>query len=157
MRPTSATNDFVLLYLNGEVEGDRVGSERTGSTPVLDGRAAPLHDDGRGNGSDRRRHRTARAPWPPRAHDYVDEITRSLPNVGADGEWIAEDLMEGVYEVVVDLPAGYVHVDAGGVVDERDYTSAADTYFSQQPAVLMGGRADADTEAVPHQGPERRS
>ena len=32
-------------------------------------------------------------------------------SVGADGEWIAEDLMEGVYEVIVDLPAGYVHVD----------------------------------------------
>ena len=69
--------------------------------------------------------------------------------MGADGEWIAEDLMEGVYEVIVDLPAGYVHVDSEGrTTGEQDFNTGDDnegTYFSRQVAMLSGGRADAGT------------
>ena len=58
--------------------------------------------------------------------------------VDDDGDWLAEDLMEGVYEVRVDLPAGYQHVDvAGAVVNEG---------VSRQVVELAGGRASDETD-----------
>ena len=68
--------------------------------------------------------------------------------MGDDGEWIADDLMEGVYEVIVDLPAGYVHVnESGAAADDRvNGDATANTYFTQQVAELAGGRADAGTK-----------
>ena len=81
-----------------------------------------------------------------RVHKYADDVTEA--DVGDDGEWIADDLMEGVYEVIVDLPAGYVHVDSEG----REGATMVwlirhkGAYFSQQAAELTGGRADAGTK-----------
>ena len=67
--------------------------------------------------------------------------------MGDDGEWIADDLMEGVYEVIVDLPAGYVHVDVRAAAPTPPRNGFdAETYFSQQVAELAGGRADAGTK-----------
>ena len=73
------------------------------------------------------------------------------PVVGVDskGNWTADDLMEGIYEVVPDLPAGYISVDAGGVAEGGTGFNTGDnedTFFSQQMVELMGGRADDDTK-----------
>ena len=137
---TGSTNDFVLLYLNGEVEGD------VSDPSVREGHqyaTALLYrclvtdfevDD-----------QNVDTETPAGCDKYVDRNNPVTADVGDDGEWIAEDLMEGVYEVVVDLPAGYVHVDSEGNDPEDDEFDAGEAYFSQQVAELMGGRADAGT------------
>ena len=57
--------------------------------------------------------------------------------------------MEGIWEVVVDLPAGYVHVNESGVAESDDDLDTDDvdenTYFTRQARELTGGRADAGT------------
>ena len=141
---TVGGNDFVLLYKNGEVEGEvsdpSVRSAHKYSTVELrrcktTNFVLDIDDQTEGNQS---------TPAT-KCTDYADVAEAS---VGADGEWIADGLMEGVYEVVVDLPAGYVHVDSEGrdIGDDElveDGTEGA--YFSQQIAELNGGRADAGT------------
>ena len=144
-------NDFVLLYTNAEVQGEvsdpSVRAAHQYSTvelyrckttdyrPAVTGTDPPPADEVPLTGCD----------------SYVDRNNAVTANVGDDGEWIADDLMEGIYEVVVDLPAGYVNVDAAGVAaGETNYSDGNvvedGTGFSQQVAELMGGRADANTE-----------
>ena len=80
--------------------------------------------------------------------DYTDDVAEA--SVDDDGEWIAEDLMEGIWEVVVDLPAGYVHVNESGAQANDDNTLTVNvdenTYFTRQAAELTGGRADDGME-----------
>ena len=61
-------------------------------------------------------------------------------SVDADGEWIADGLREGFYEVIVDLPAGYINVSATGTETTTD-----DGYVDQQLIELSGGRANEST------------
>ena len=135
-------NDFALLYKNGEVEGEvsdpSVRAAHQYSTVELH-RCKVTNFveavDG-GNGV------AVTGVALSRCTTYADDVTEA--SVGDDGEWIADDLMEGVYEVIVDLPAGYEHVDAAGVVEEGEGFDST-TYFDQQLAELTGGRADAPT------------
>ncbi|MCY4399160.1 MAG: carboxypeptidase-like regulatory domain-containing protein [Gemmatimonadetes bacterium] len=130
-------NDFALLYTDGEVEGEvsdpsvRAAHERSvvelhlckATNQVLDNTADP--------------------PTVTTAASQCDEYTGDVheASVGSDGEWIADGLREGFYEVVVDLPAGYINVSATGTETEAD-----DGFVSQQLVELSGGRADASTE-----------
>ena len=148
---TVGTADFVLLYKNGEVEGEvsdpSVREAHQYATVEL---YRCLTTDYRPAVTDPDPDPTDEVPLTG-CEKYVDRNNPATANVGDDGEWIAEDLMEGIYEVVVDLPAGYVHVDSEGndPEDTGDFNTGGDnegTYFSQQAAELMGGRADAGTE-----------
>ena len=133
-------NDFALLYKNGEVEGEvsdpsvreahKYATVELHRCKTTDYRPAVTVGD------------TADEVPLTGCTSYTDDVAEAP--VGDDGEWIADDLMEGVYEVIVDLPAGYVHVNESGVAAEED--NGENTYFTQQVAELAGGRADAATE-----------
>ena len=125
------TADFVLLYKNGEVEG-----------AVMDPSVRAAHE-----------HATVELHRCMESDAVLDEdgdVTTDATGctkfasggmsewpVDDDGDWLAEDLMEGVYEVRVDLPAGYQHVDMAGSVADG---------VSGQVAELAGGRASDDTD-----------
>ena len=132
-------NNFVLMYKNGEVEGEvsdpSVRSAHKYSTvelhrckvtnfvkAVVVGEGIEAVDGVPLTG----------------CTDYTDDVAEA--SVDDDGEWIAEDLMEGIWEVVVDLPAGYVHVNESGVAAMEE--NGDNTYFTRQAAELTGGRAD---------------
>ena len=134
---TDAANSFVLLYKDGEVEGEvsdpsvRAAHSRS---------VVELHQCKVTNYS------PADSPNPGDPEvpaSQCTEYTGVVANASVDskGNWNAEDLMEGYYEVVVDLPAGYVNVSTTGTETATDAG-----YFSQQFVELMGGRADDDTE-----------
>ena len=130
------SNNFVLLYKNGEVEGEvsdpSVREAHQYSTVELHlCMTTDQEVDEQG----------AVATAATKCTDYTGDVAEA--SVGEDGEWIADDLMEGVYEVIVDLPAGYIHVSASGSADANADDVA--TNFSQQLAMLTGGRADAGT------------
>ncbi len=138
-------NDFALLYMNGEVEGEvsdpSVRNAHKYSTVELHRCKVTdaVADDPTTDDNDESVAAT-------QCTTYADDVAEA--SVGADGEWIADDLMEGVYEVIVDLPAGYVHVDSEGRAEgETDYNTGdgEDTGFSQQIAILNGARADDGT------------
>ena len=129
--------DFVLLYKNGEVEGKvsdpsvRAAHKRSvvelhlckTSNQVLDDQDPPQVTTP-ATGCD----------------DFADEDPVEA-TVDDKGNWEAEDLREGYYEVVVDLPAGYINVSETGT------TTTTDAGFtSQQFVELKGGRADASTD-----------
>ena len=133
-------NDFVLLYKNGEVEGTvsdpsvRAAHEhavvelrlcKTTDFVEADPDATPAVE-----GVDLSK-----------CTDYTDYEVEA--DVDEDGEWLARDLREGVWEVIVDLPAGYVHVSETGGDGTGD---DADTFFRKQFAELSGGRASDDTD-----------
>ena len=129
-------NDFVLLYKNGDIEGTvsdpSVRAAHEHATVVLllckttdyDGTTDPVTDA-------------------TKCTDYTDYEVEA--EVDEDGEWLAEDLREGVWEVIVDLPAGYVHVTESGSIDQEN-AEDGDTYHSKQIAELSGGRASDETE-----------
>ena len=138
---TDAANSFVLLYQDGEVEG-KVSDP---SVRAAHGRSVvELHQckvsdydatvDTDGDGT-------------PDPADQCTEYTGVVveADVDAKGNWSAEDLREGLYEVIPDLPAGYISVDENGV-EEGGTGFDATTFFSQQFVGLMGGRADDDTQ-----------
>ncbi len=131
---TDAANSFVLLYKDGEVEGKvsdpsvRAAHARS----VVELRQCKVTDqvlDAQGAVTT--------------AASECDEYTgvEVEADVDSKGNWNAEDLGEGFYEVVVDLPAGYINVATDGSDDD-----SAAGYHSQQFVELMGGRADDDTE-----------
>ncbi len=129
-------NDFALLYTNGEVEGEvsdpsaRAAHSRSvvelhlckTTNQVIDNTQTP----------------PAVTTAASQCATYTGDVAEA--DVGADGEWIADGLREGIYEVVVDLPAGYVHVSESGTETTTD-----PGYFNQQLVTLEGGRADAST------------
>ena len=135
-------NDFALLYKNGEAEGE------VSDPSVREAHQYSTVELYRCKTTDYRPAVPEGDPEVPltECDSYVDRNNPVTANVGDDGEWIAEDLMEGIYEVVVDLPAGYVNVDAGGRANATEDGFDAETYFSQQVAELAGGRADAGTK-----------
>ncbi len=140
-------NDFVLLYKNGEVEGEvsdpsvRAAHQRS---------VVELH----------RCKVTDQVEADPDATPAVEfsaatkctEYTEDDPvpaDVDEDGEWLATDLMEGVYEVIVDLPAGYISVAMDGTQTSESTLNADDntnTYFTKQIVELAGGRASDETD-----------
>lgn len=138
---TSKTNtigaaDFALLYKDGEVEGKvsdpsvRAAHART----VIE-----LHQCKVTNYS------PADSPNPgdpevpaSQCTEYTGVVVEA--SVDAKGNWGADDLREGSYEVIPDLPAGYVSADSAGTTD-----GTGTSFYSQQFVELMGGRADDDT------------
>ncbi len=130
---TVDATSFVLLYKDGEVEGEvsdpsvRKAHQRS----VVELRqckttnyAAADPDAG-----------TAEVPAS-QCTEYTG--VEAEASVDAKGNWSADDLREGSYEVVVDLPAGYIHVDSAG--------GNTGTVHTRQFVALKGGRADDDTE-----------
>ena len=130
-----ADRDFALLFENGTVEG-----------VVFDPSAAKAHEE-----TVVELHRCLEAPgeapanmnvcgslvpgWPVRAAE-IDE----------DGEWFLEDLLEGHYEVTLDLPSGYHNSDEDGgtAADGTGY------YDSQVATLTNGSRSSADDLATFH-------
>ena len=131
--PRSA--DFVLLYKNGEVEGE-----------VMDPSVRAAHEHAtvelhRCLESDAAAEEDGTFAADAVATGCVKFASggKSEWPVDDDGDWLAEDLMEGVYEVRVDLPAGYQHVDMLGVVESG---------VSRQVVELAGGRASDETDMI---------
>ncbi len=137
---TVGAADFVLLYKDGEVEGDvsdpsvRAAHART----VIE-----LHQCKVTNYS------PADSPNPgdpevpaSQCTEYTDVVVEA--DVDEDGDWSADDLLEGYYEVIPDLPAGYVSSDSAGAT--TNVVGTTTSFYSQQFVELMGGRADDDTE-----------
>ena len=144
-------NDFVLLYKNGEVEG-------TVSDPSV--RAAHEHatvelrrcmttDQVLEDPDSEPPVTAADAMDATKCTEYTDDDDVEA-DVDEDGEWLARGLVEGVWEVVVDLPAGYLHVDSEGRrTNDEEFNTGDDnegTYFAKQIAELNGGRASNDTK-----------
>ena len=109
-----ADNNFVLLYKDGEAEGEvfdpsvRAAHSRT----VIELRQCKTTDF-RVAGPD---------ADPPVEAALLTQCTEYTgveveADVDAKGNWTAEDLREGIYEVTPDPPAGYIAVDAGGVAE----------------------------------------
>ena len=66
-------------------------------------------------------------------------------SVNAKGEWEAENLVEGMYEVTVDLPARYTHSDMDG--EFATPANGTNGYYDSQVAELDDGRgSDYDLE-----------
>ncbi len=135
--------NFVLLYKDGEVEGKvsdpsvRAAHSRSvvelhlcrTSNQVLDTSVDPptvtTAATGCGGG----------------VNAYEGTVVEA--DVDEDGDWSADGLREGLYEVVPDLPAGYVVSDSAGTTD-----GTGTSYHAQQFVDLRGGRADDDTETI---------
>ncbi len=134
--------NFVLLYKDGEVEGkvsdpsERAAHSRTvvelhlckTSNQVLDTSVDPptvtTPATGCGGG----------------VNAYEGTVVEA--DVDSRGNWSAEGLREGLYEVIPDLPAGYISVNVSGETTE----DSPNTLFTQQFVDLRGGRADDDTQ-----------
>ncbi len=139
-----AANNFVLLYKDGEAEGEvwdpsvRAAHSRT----VIELRQCKTTNY---------RAETSLGAGDGVVLSQCTEYTgvEVEASVDAKGNWTAEDLREGIYEVIPDPPAGYIAVDAGGVAEGGTGFNTGDnegTFHSQQVVELMGGRADDDTE-----------
>ncbi|MDE2664385.1 MAG: carboxypeptidase regulatory-like domain-containing protein [Gemmatimonadota bacterium] len=124
--------DFVLLYKDGEVEGDVMDP----SVRAAHSRAVVELQLCKTTAVD-----TTTTPSTVTGCDDFDDVVVEA-SVDAKGNWSAEGLMEGYYEVTPDLPAGYISVNASGGTTADD----PNTLFTQQVVELMGGRADDDTE-----------
>ena len=133
-------NNFVLLYKDGEVEGkvSDPSVRAAHSRVVVELRQCKTTNLGADDPAN---------PGTPLANatqctEYTD--VEAEASVDAKGSWSAEGLMEGIYEVTPDLPAGYISVDTLGASGAT--ATAATGFYSQQMVELMGGRADDDTE-----------
>ncbi len=128
--------NFVLLYKDGEVEGK-----------VSDPSVRAAHS--RVTIELKQCKTTNYTPADPDAGTAAVDATQCTKytdveveaSVDSKGNWSADDLMEGIYEVTPDLPAGYINVGTDG----SEATDAAG-FHSQQMVELMGGRADDGTE-----------
>ena len=133
---TVGAADFVLLYKDGEVEGKvsdpSVRAAHSRSVIELHqckvSNYAAESSPGAGDGTDASQ-----------CTEYTGVVAEA--DVDAKGNWGTDGLREGLYEVIPDLPAGYINVAADG---SDDPTAAG--FHSQQFVELMGGRADDDTE-----------
>ena len=128
-------NSFALLYKDGEVEGmvKDPGARKAHRRVVVELRQCKTTDFNDQDTVDPLDDTLTRCT------DYTDvEVEAS---VDTKGNWSVDGLMEGVYEVIPDLPAGYINVAPDGTDDET-----VEGYYSQQMVELMGGRADDDTE-----------
>ncbi len=126
-----ALNNFALLYKDGEVEG-----------AVSDPSVRAAHQRA-----------TVELHRCRVSHNVADGCVEFEPgslhevDVDEDGDWLAEGLTEGIYEVVVDLPAGYVHVAESGSETSESTINAVDgtnTYFTRQGVLLRGDRASGE-------------
>lgn len=143
---TVGAADFVLLYKDGEVEGTVVDlSEQGGhARSVVEihqcGRFTPFDDAG--TPTDGTDDRAANCT------EYTGVVERAA--VDAGGNWSMSALREGAYEVVVDLPAGYEHVNKSGAAESDADLNAVpvvpESYFTRQFAELVGRRASARTK-----------
>ena len=130
--------DFVLMYKDGEVEGKvsdpSVRAAHARSVIELHQCKVSNYDATVDSDSDG-------TPDPAsQCTEYTGVVEEA--SVDARGNWSAGDLMEGLYEVIPDLPAGYISVNAAGGTTADD----PNTLHTQQFVELMGGRADDDTQ-----------
>ena len=143
---TTGEANFVLLYKDGEIQGgvSDPSTRRAHSRAVVE-----LHqckttsipeDDATTTTHDESEYGQCAT--------YTDVVEEA--SVDARGNWSKSGLREGIYEVVVDLPAGFEHVNKTGEAAHDGATDAtpsvASSYFTQQLATLIGGRADDGTE-----------
>ena len=63
--------------------------------------------------------------------------------VEEDGDWFIEDLLEGHYEVTLDLPSGYDNSASDGM---RTGTNGTDGYYESQVASLTDGARSSDND-----------
>ncbi len=133
-------NNFVLLYKDGAVEGtvSDPSVRKAHSRVVVELRQCKttnfVADPGDGSVT-------------PVALSQCTAYTdvEAEASVDAKGNWSAEGLLEGYYEVTPDLPAGYMVVDSAGV-EEGGAGFDAESFHSQQMVELVGGRADDEAE-----------
>ena len=133
---TVGAADFVLLYQDGEVEGKvldpSVRAAHARSVVELHQCKVSNYSDAGTPGD------TTDDTAASQCTEYTGVVVEA--SVNAKGDWGAEDLREGLYEVIPDLPAGYISADSAGTTD-----GTGSSYYSQQFVELMGGRADDDT------------
>ena len=133
---TVGAADFVLLYKDGGVEGEVSDpSVRAAHARTVIG----LHRCKVTNYSDKDTPDDTAAS---QCREYTDDDPVPA-EVDKDGDWSADDLMEGYYEVIPDLLAGYVSSDSTGATTNTPGTITS--FYSQQFVELKGGRADDDT------------
>jgi hypothetical protein len=136
-------NNFVLLYKDGEVEG-----------VVLDPSVRARHDRSsielRQCKVSNQKVNTDGVVTTPGTSCTEYTGVEVEASVDAKGNWSADGLREGLYEVVVDLPPGYGHVNRSGTAatdaDPNANPVVLNSYFTQQFVELVGGRADDDTK-----------
>ncbi len=126
-------NDFALLYKDGEITGE-----------VSDPSAKKAHENAE---IELYLCKTATS-GDNQCLTYTSSTPTEEVGVGSNGAWVASNLQEGVYEVLVRLPAGYEHTDMDGPDPSAadSYAEGTDGYYSIQGAVLEGGRSSEDTE-----------
>ena len=147
---TVKDNDFVLLYKDGEAQGevsdpsDREAHQHS---------TVELHLCKTTNGREEIEATSSNEITSDIAGVTATQCTEYVEgaavraDVDEDGEWFAPNLREGSWEVRVALPAGYVHVDSRGNVQDATNSNFntggnnAGTYFSDQFAKLSGSRA----------------
>lgn len=138
--------NFVLLYKDGEVEGSVSDPSIRGahSRAVVElhlCRTTVFEDDD-----------NTTANVDESMHGECDDFAGVVEEASVDarGNWSKSGLREGIYEVIVHLPAGYEHVNKSGAAAHDGDTSVdpavVTSYFTQQLATLTGGRADAGTK-----------
>ena len=135
---TDAANSFVLLYKDGEVEGEVSDPSVRAAHARSD---IELHRCKTTNFDDQGNDDPADDVAATQCTEYTDDDP-VIVGVDKDGDWSADNLMEGYYEVIPDLPAGYITVTEAGSETVDDPV----TLFTQQFVELKGGRADDDTE-----------
>ena len=136
-------HNFALLYKNGEVDGEvsDPSARAAHSRSVVELHLCRTTDqvtDADGNVT------TAATG----CDDFADEVVEV--SVDDDGNWDVDDVREGIYEVIVDLPAGYINVsETGTETDNRRRLLQPTAHLADR---CSGGRGHRD---VPHQGSER--
>ena len=135
-------NDFALLYTNGEVEGEVSDPSVRGAHKYSTVEVHLCKETNQTLNTDGEVVMVAS-----QCDSYTGDVAEA--SVDSDGEWIADGLREGIYEVIVDLPAGYINVATDG-------TGAAGAGL-RRPAAHYAVRWPCRREHrdVPHQGPER--
>ena len=126
--------DFALLFEDATVEG-----------VVSDPSADKAHQE-----TMVELHRCLEAPDGPGVTDGDVNICGSLvpgwpvvtAEVDEDGDWFVEDLLEGHYEVTLDLPQGFVNSDEDGGTG----SGGTGYYDSQVASLIDGARTSDDTE-----------
>ena len=132
------STDFVLLYKDGEAGGEATDpSGRAAHTrAVIELQRCLKVTDGT---ADDPANAATLGIQASACDEPADEDEREIP-VGKDGSWEATGLMEGVYEVNIDLPSGYELVDVAS-----DGTVTASTTINRF-MVLKGSRADPERD-----------
>ena len=135
---TVGAADFVLLYKDGEVEGkvSDPSVRKAHARTVIELHQCKTSNYSDGGTPDDNSDDTAAS----QCKEFTGVVEKA--EMDANGNWSRGGLREGLYEVIPDLPAGYISVNAAGGTAVDDPL----TLHTQQFVELMGGRADDDTQ-----------